>query len=199
MGSTRPPRGIRDASARDPRRIREKFPKDPPSSRKSTRSARSQQRFAKSGECPHDGQQLRKSRAVASQISLETRRGFAGELRRSLAWSPAWGLARAPQQLRRSRAVASQISLGTGRGFAGLRRGLAWGPCMGLRKGSVAASQEPRCGFAHLAGNPRDSRRLSRPLESRRLLEETVHGLRREFAETRRSFKGPSQEAMQRA
>ena len=95
--------------------------------------------------------------------------------------------------------MASQISLGTGRGFAGLRRGLAWGPCMGLPKSSVAASQEPRCGFAHLASNPRDSRRLSRPLESRRLLEETVHGLRREFAETRRTFKGPSQEAMQGA
>ena len=81
----------------------------------------------------------------------------------------------------------------------GLRRSLAWGPCMGLPKGSVAASQEPRCGLAHLASNPRDSRGLSRPLKSRRLLEETVHGLRREFAETRRTFKGPSQEAMQRA
>ena len=81
----------------------------------------------------------------------------------------------------------------------GLRRSLAWGPCMGLPKGSVAASQEPRCGLAHLASNPRDSRGLSRPLKSRRLLEETVHGLRREFAETRRTFKGPSQEAMQGA
>ena len=85
----------------------------------------------------------------------------------------------------------------------GLRRGASqeprMEPCMGPRKGSAAASQEPRCGLAHLASNPRDSRGLSRPLKSRRLLEETVHRLRRTFAETRRTFKGPSQEAMQRA